>query len=153
MGFWGDVLGIGGDIAGAFVGMPWIGSAATAVGNAITGSDAATSAARTQQQGAQQAAALEQPAITIGQGALRSLGSLYGLATGPNIGGALQAVTTGIPAARAGVPTLPQNGIPGMTPSGLQGPEWQPPPKFANGVDPNSLYGMAQPANASSYGA
>lgn len=79
MGFWGDLLGIGGDIAGAAVGMPWLGSAATAVGNAITGSQAASSAAATQQAAAQQAAALQQPAMQVGSGALAKLAGLYGL--------------------------------------------------------------------------
>jgi len=146
MGFWGDVLGIGGDIAGAAIGMPWLGSAATAVGNAITGSQAATSAARTQQQGAQQAAALEQPAITVGQGALARLGSLYGLATGPAgaIGNAAQAIATGVPSTTQ--PVQPMNPNAGVAdPNAV----FQ---KGAGYVDPNTLYGMAQPANASSYG-
>ena len=88
MGFWGDLIGIGGDIAGAFVGMPWLGTAATAIGGAINSSDASKKAAQTQVQGAQQAQQNFAPFQQVGNQALSKLSSMYGL-TVPQAGTAV----------------------------------------------------------------
>src|SRR5215469_15959569 len=79
MGFWGDLIGIGGDIAGAFVGMPWLGTAATAIGGAVNSSGASNQAAQTQVKGAQQAEQNFAPFQQVGDQALGKLSSMYGM--------------------------------------------------------------------------
>src|SRR5215831_11872806 len=88
MGFWGDLIGIGGDIAGAFVGMPWLGTAATAIGGAVNSSGASKQAAQTQVQGVQQAEQNFAPFQQVGNQALGKLSSMYGL-TMPQAGTAV----------------------------------------------------------------
>lgn len=80
MGFWGDLIGIGGDIAGAVVGMPWLGTAATAIGGALNSGTAAKSAANQQVQAGQQAAQTFQPYMQGANQAYNKALGMYGIA-------------------------------------------------------------------------
>lgn len=153
MSIWGDIIGIGGDIAGAAIGMPWLGTAATAIGGAVNSSNASTSAANAQIQGANQAQQTLSPFSNMGVSALGRLGSLYGLGSG--VGGPSAAPAAGV---TSGPPPIPPGSgvLPPGNPSTGQlteyGPGWAtypgtaPPPDLPPGMTLGQYYRQPPPS-------